>query len=88
MGRERSEPPPEAGVIVPPRAPYIGCLGDKGCPTKHCACTLYTVAELTTGSCQHYSLHEHGTVLGTVHCIMVMGLSHRCLYLMSLVFVF
>jgi hypothetical protein len=49
MERERSEPPLEAGVIVPPSAPYIGCPGDKGCPTKHCICTLHTVAELTTG---------------------------------------
>jgi hypothetical protein len=49
MERERSEPPPEAGVIVPPGAPYIGCPGDKGCPTIHYAYTLYTVAELTTG---------------------------------------
>jgi hypothetical protein len=46
MERERSEPPSEAGVIVPPGAPYIGCPGDKGCPTKHCICTA---AELTTG---------------------------------------
>jgi hypothetical protein len=49
MERERNEPPLEAGVIVPPGAPYIGCPGDKGCPTIHYACTLYTVAELTTG---------------------------------------
>jgi hypothetical protein len=49
MERERSEPPLEARVIDPPGAPYIGCLGDKGCPTKHYTCTLYTVTELTTG---------------------------------------
>jgi hypothetical protein len=49
MKRERNELPLEAGVIVPPGAPYIGCPGDKGCPTKHYACTLHTVAELTTG---------------------------------------
>jgi hypothetical protein len=47
MERERNEPPLEAGVIVPPGAPYIGSPGDKGCPTQHYACTLYTVAELT-----------------------------------------
>jgi hypothetical protein len=46
MERERNEPPLEAGVIVPPGAPYIGCPGDKGCPTKHCT---RTAAELTTG---------------------------------------
>jgi hypothetical protein len=28
-----NEPPPEAGVIDPPGAPYIGSPGDKGCPT-------------------------------------------------------
>jgi hypothetical protein len=49
MERERNEPPLEAGVIVPHGAPYIGCPGDKGCPIIHYACTLYTVAELTTG---------------------------------------
>jgi hypothetical protein len=49
MERERNEPPLEAGVIVPPGAPYIGCPSDKGCPTIYYACTLYTVAELTTG---------------------------------------
>jgi hypothetical protein len=88
MERERNEPPLEAGLIVPPVAPYIGCPGDKGCPTKHYACTLYTVAELTTGSCYRCSLHQHGTVLGTVHCVMVMGLSHQCLSLAYLIFVF
>jgi hypothetical protein len=48
--------------------------------------TLYrhTIAELTTGVLSHYSLHHHGTVLGTVAGAMAMGLSHRCLYLMSL----
>jgi hypothetical protein len=49
MERERNEPPLEAGVIDPPGAPYIGSPGDKGCPTIHYACTLYTIAELTTG---------------------------------------
>jgi hypothetical protein len=48
MERERNEPPLEARVIDPPGAPYIGNPGDKGCPTIHYACTLYTVAELTT----------------------------------------
>jgi hypothetical protein len=48
----------------------------------------YTVAELTTEVLSHYSLHQHGTVLGIVHYVMVMGLSHRCLSLASLVFVF
>jgi hypothetical protein len=33
MERERNEPPLEAGVIVPPGAPYIGIPGDKGFPT-------------------------------------------------------
>jgi hypothetical protein len=49
MERERNEPPLEAGVIDPPGAPYIGSPGDKRCPTLHYLCTLYTVAELTTG---------------------------------------
>jgi hypothetical protein len=49
MERERNEPPLEAGVIDPPGAPYIGSPGDKICCTIHYACTLYTVAELTTG---------------------------------------
>jgi hypothetical protein len=49
MERERSEPPMEVGLLVPPGSPYIGCPGDKGCPTIRYACTLYTVAELTTG---------------------------------------
>jgi hypothetical protein len=40
MERERNEPPLEARVIDPPGAPYIGCPGDKGCPTKHYAGTL------------------------------------------------
>jgi hypothetical protein len=48
----------------------------------------YTVAELTTGVLSHYSLHQHGTILGTVHCVMVMGLSHQCLSLEYLVFIF
>jgi hypothetical protein len=39
MERERNEPPLEAGVIDPPGAPYIGCPGNKGCPTKHYAGT-------------------------------------------------
>jgi hypothetical protein len=88
MERERNEPPLEAGVIDPPGAPYIGSPGDKGCPTIHYACTLYTVAELTTGVLSDCSLHQHSTVLGTMHCVMIMGLSHRCQYLVSLVFVF
>jgi hypothetical protein len=46
MERERSEPPLEAGLLVSLGAPYIGCPGDKGCPTKHCT---YTATELTTG---------------------------------------
>jgi hypothetical protein len=46
MERERNEPPLEAGVIDPPGAPYIGCPGDKGCPTIHYACTA---AKLTHG---------------------------------------
>jgi hypothetical protein len=41
----------------------------------------YTIAELTTGVLSPCSLHQHGTVLGTMHCVMVMGLSHRCLSL-------
>jgi hypothetical protein len=48
----------------------------------------YTVAELTIRVLSHYSLHQHGTILGTVYCVMVMGLSHRCLSLAHLVFVF
>jgi hypothetical protein len=68
-------------VIDPPGAPYIGSPGDKGCLTIHYA---HTVAELTTGVLSHCSPHQHGTVLGTVHCVMVMGLSHRCLSLESL----
>jgi hypothetical protein len=54
MERERNEPPLEAGVIDSPGAPYIGSPGDKGCPTIHYACTLYTVAELTTGVLSPY----------------------------------
>jgi hypothetical protein len=54
----------------------------------HCIVDMYTVAEMTIGVLSHYSLHQHGTVLGTVHCVTVMGLFHRCLYLESLVFVF
>jgi hypothetical protein len=84
-GARENEPPLEAGVIVPPGAPYIGSPGDKGCPTQHYA---HTVAELTTGVLSYCSLHHHGTVRGTVASVMVMGLSHRCMYLMSLVFVF
>jgi hypothetical protein len=49
MERERNEPPKEAVLLVPPGAPYIGCPGDKVRPTVHCARTLHTVAELTTG---------------------------------------
>jgi hypothetical protein len=41
-GARESEPPPEASVIDPAGAPYIGSPGDKGCPTIHYA---YTVAE-------------------------------------------
>jgi hypothetical protein len=48
MERERNEPPLEAGVIDPPGAPYREPRG-QGMPTIHYACTLYTVAELTTG---------------------------------------
>jgi hypothetical protein len=33
MERERNEPPKEAGLLVPPGAPYIGCPGDKLRPT-------------------------------------------------------
>jgi hypothetical protein len=88
MERERNEPPKEARVIDPPGTPYIGSPGGKGCPIIYYACTIYTVAELTTGSCQHCSLHQHSTVLGTMHCVMVMGLSHRWLSLEYLVFVF
>jgi hypothetical protein len=73
MERERNEPPPEAGVIDPPGAPYIGSPGDKGCPIIHYTCTLYTIAELTTGVLSYCSLHQHGTILGTVHYITVMG---------------
>jgi hypothetical protein len=73
-GARENEPPPEAGVIDPPGALYIGSPGDKGCPTIHYA---HTVAELTTWVLSHYSLHQHGTVLGTVRCATVMGLSHR-----------
>jgi hypothetical protein len=58
------------GVIDPPGALYIGSPGDKGCPTIHYA---HTVAELTTGVLSHYSLHQHGTILGTVRRVMVMG---------------
>jgi hypothetical protein len=86
MEQERNEPPKEAGLLVPPGAPYIGCPGDKGCP--HNTLYRYTIAELTTGVLSHYSLHQHGTILGTVHYVMVMCLSHRCLYLEYLVFVF
>jgi hypothetical protein len=68
-------------VIDPPGAPYIGSPGDKGCPTIHYTCT---VAEMTTGVLSHCCLYQHGTVLGTVAGVMVMGLSHRCLYLESL----
>jgi hypothetical protein len=50
MERERNEPPKEAGLLIPSGAPYIGCAGDKVRPTVHCARTLLTVAELTTGS--------------------------------------
>jgi hypothetical protein len=81
-GARENKPPPEAGVIDPPGAPYIGSPGDKRCPTIHYACTLYTVAELTTG------VLSARTILGTMHCVMVMGLSHRCLSLEHLVFVF
>jgi hypothetical protein len=41
-GARENEPPPEAGLLVPPGAPYIGSPGDKGCPTIHYA---HTVAE-------------------------------------------
>jgi hypothetical protein len=50
----------------------------------HITLCRYTIAELTTGVLSHCSLHHHGTVLGTVAGVMVMGLSHRCLYLVSL----
>jgi hypothetical protein len=54
-GVRENEPPLEAWVIIPPGAPYIGSLGDKGCPTQHYACTMYTIAELTTGVLSHCS---------------------------------
>jgi hypothetical protein len=69
-GARENEPPLEAGQIDPPGAPYIGCPGDKGSPTIHYTCT---VAELTTGVLSHCGLHQHGTVLGTVRCVTVMG---------------
>jgi hypothetical protein len=52
MVRERNQPPLEAEVIDPLGATYIGCPGDKGCPTIHCT---NTVAELTTGVLSNYS---------------------------------
>jgi hypothetical protein len=58
MERERNEPPLEAGVIDPPGAPYIGCPGDKGCPTIHCTSTLHTVAEF-----------DYWGLVSTVACI-------------------
>jgi hypothetical protein len=69
-GARENEPPPEAGLLVPPGAPYTGSPEDKGCPTIYYA---HTIAELTTGVLSHYSLHQHGTVLGTVLCVTVMG---------------
>jgi hypothetical protein len=47
----------------------------------HTTLCWYTIAEMTTGVLSHYSLHQHGTVLGTVRCVTVVGSSHRCLYL-------
>jgi hypothetical protein len=88
MERERNEPPLEAGVLVPPGAPYIGCPGDKVRPTIYCTATLHTVAELTTwvlsalwpASARYrpwYCALHHGH-----------GLVPSCLSLAYLVFVF
>jgi hypothetical protein len=39
-GARENEPPKEAGLLVPPGAPYKGCPGDKGSPTIHYTCTV------------------------------------------------
>jgi hypothetical protein len=39
-GARENEPPPEAGLLDPPGALYIGSPGDMGCPTQHYAGTL------------------------------------------------
>jgi hypothetical protein len=35
MERGGNEPPKEAGLLVPPGAPDIGCLGDKVRPMRY-----------------------------------------------------
>jgi hypothetical protein len=85
MEQERNEPPLEARVIVPPGAPYIGCPGDKGCPTKHYTCTA---AELITGVLS--ALWPASAWYRPWYCALCHGhgLVPSCLSLEYLIFVF
>jgi hypothetical protein len=64
----------EAGADRSPWCPLYREPRGHGMP--HNTLYRYTIAELTTGVLSHCSLHHHGTILGTMAGVMVMGLSH------------
>jgi hypothetical protein len=70
MEQGRNEPPREAGLLVPPGAPYIGSPGDMVGPMVHYTCTLLTVAM------SRYGLWHVLSVLG------VASLSFSCPWLL------